>query len=75
MGYAQFRAAFVGDACNGWTVTPSDGFLKQNEATHFAVNFRPHGSGVSAGYLVIETEVRISSAVFGLKHELVKIWW
>mmetsp|Transcript_27961 Transcript_27961/g.36110 ORF Transcript_27961/g.36110 Transcript_27961/m.36110 type:complete len:303 (+) Transcript_27961:108-1016(+) len=56
MGYAQFRAAFVGDVSNEWSVTPSDGYLKQNEATHFAVRYNPHSAGVSYAYLVIETE-------------------
>lgn len=56
MGFAKSRAAFVGDACSEWSVTPSDGFLKQNEATHFAVCFKPHSPGISMGHLVIETE-------------------
>jgi len=55
MGYAKFRAAFAGDASDNWLVTPSDGVLKQNEDTHFAVTFRPQHPGVSSGYLVIET--------------------
>jgi len=55
MGYAKFRAAFAGDASDNWHVTPSDGVLKQNEDTHFAVTFRPQHPGVSSGYLVIET--------------------
>ena len=57
MGYAKFRAVFVGDASNEWSVSPSDGFLKQNEATHFVVRYTPHNSGVSNSYFVIETEV------------------
>ena len=57
MGYAKFRAAFAGDASDNWLVTPSDGVLKQNEDTHFAVTFRPQHPGVSSGYLVIETHV------------------
>lgn len=56
MGFAKFRAAFVGDESNNWNVTPSDGVLKQNDDTHFAVTFRPRHPGVSSGYLVIETE-------------------
>ena len=59
MGFAKFRAAFVGGACDDWSVTPSEGFLKQNEVTHFAVRFKPNSPGVSAGYFVIETEVRL----------------
>ncbi|KAL7473428.1 hypothetical protein ACHAXS_014035 [Conticribra weissflogii] len=56
MGFARFRAGFVGDACNDWSVTPSDGHLKQKEETHFAVSFNPRNPGVSSGYFVIETE-------------------
>jgi hypothetical protein len=56
MGYAKFRAAFFGDSSNEWSVTPSDGFLKQNEATHFVVRYNPHSPGVSNVYFVIETE-------------------
>eukprot|EP00804_Cyclotella_cryptica_P025066 CCRYP_016547-RA/>CCRYP_016547-RA protein AED:0.12 eAED:0.12 QI:406/0.66/0.75/1/1/1/4/209/330 len=56
MGFAKFRAAFDGDGSNNWHVTPSDGVLKQNEDTHFAVTFRPKHPGVSSGYLVIETQ-------------------
>lgn len=55
MGFAEFRAAFVGDT-NDWFVTPSDGVLKQHEETHFAVQFRPRNHGITSGYLVIETE-------------------
>ncbi|KAL7538434.1 hypothetical protein ACHAXR_008548 [Thalassiosira sp. AJA248-18] len=58
MGYAKFRAAFVGNASNEWSVSSSDSFLKQNEATHFVVKYNPHSSGVSTTYFVIETEVR-----------------
>ena len=58
IGFAKFRAAFIGDTCNEWSVMPSEGFLKQNEATHFAVRFKPNTPGVSVGYFVIETEVR-----------------
>lgn len=56
MGFAEFRAAFVGETNNDWFVTPNDGVLKQNEDTHFAVTFRPRNHGVASGYLVIETE-------------------
>ncbi len=37
MGFAKFRTYFVGDAAAEWTVTPSDGYHKQNEATHFVI--------------------------------------
>ena len=57
MGYAKFRAAFVGGTSNEWSVTPDDRFLKQNEATHFTVRYNPHSPGISNSYLVIETEV------------------
>lgn len=56
MGFAEFRAAFTEEATNNWFVTPSDGVLKQNEETHFAVTFRPMHPGVTEGYLVIETQ-------------------
>jgi len=56
MGYAKFRAAFVGDASNEWSVSPSDGFLKQHEATHFVLKYSPHSPGVSNAYFVVETE-------------------
>ena len=56
MGYAKFRAAFVGDATSEWSVSQSDGFLKQKEATHFVVKYTPHSPGVSNAYFVIETE-------------------
>lgn len=56
MGYAKFRADFVGDAASEWSVSPSDGFLKQREATHFVVKYTPHSPGVSNAYFVIETE-------------------
>lgn len=63
MGFAKFRATFVGDESNNWNVTPSDGVLKQNDDTHFAVTFRPKHPGVSSGYLVIETQVSSSFAI------------
>lgn len=56
MGYAKFRAAFVGDDSNEWSVTPNDGFLKQNEETQFIVRYTPQNSGVSRAYFVVETE-------------------
>jgi hypothetical protein len=57
MGFAKFRAGFVGDASNEWSVTSSDNFLKQNEATHFVVRYSPHSPGVSNTSLVVEAEV------------------
>merc|ERR1712087_250818 len=56
MGYAKFRAAFVGDDSGQWSVTPSDGFLKQSEATRFTVRYSPNSSGVSNTHFVVETE-------------------
>merc|ERR1739842_49672 len=56
MGYAKFRTGFVGDSTNEWSVTPSDGYLKQHEATHFVLRHTPHSPGVSSAYFVIETE-------------------
>lgn len=56
MGYAKFRAGFVGNESNEWMVTPSNGFLHHNEATHFVVSYNPHNPGTSSGYFVIETE-------------------
>jgi len=56
MGFAKFRTYFVGDAAVEWTVTPSDGYLKQNEATQFVISYRPQNSGVVHGHFVIETE-------------------
>lgn len=56
MGFANFRATLVGNDFGEWSVTPSDGVLKQNEATQFTVRYNPHSAGVSNAYLVIETE-------------------
>jgi len=56
MGFAKFRTYFVGDAAAEWTVTPSDGYLKQNEATQFVISYRPQNPGVVHGHFVIETE-------------------
>jgi len=56
MGYAKFRAGFVEDASGEWSVTPSDGFLKQKESTQFVVRYNPDSAGVSHAHLVIETE-------------------
>ena len=57
MGYAKFRATFVGDTSNEWSVTPDDSFLKQHEETRFIVRYNPRNPGVSNAHLVIETEV------------------
>jgi len=56
MGFAKFRAAFVGDDNNEWSVTPNDGFLKSSEETQFIVRYTPHSSGTSRAFFVIETE-------------------
>jgi len=56
MGFAEFRATIVGNDSGEWSVTPSDGVLKQNEATQFNVRYSPRSPGVSNAYLVIETE-------------------
>ena len=49
-------SCFVGDAAAEWTVTQSDGYLKQNEATQFVISYRPQNPGVVHGHFVIETE-------------------
>lgn len=56
MGFADFRAAFSGDTPAGFTVTPTEGSLKQKEATLFTVKFNAQQPGAVEGYLVIETE-------------------
>eukprot|EP00986_Skeletonema_menzelii_P014840 scaffold10382_cov103-Skeletonema_menzelii.AAC.1 len=56
MGFAKFRTYFVGDAAAEWTVTPSDGYLKQNKETQFIISYRPQNTGVVHGHFVIETE-------------------
>jgi len=56
MGFAKFRTYFVGDAAAEWTVTPSDGYLKQSEPTNFVITYRPQNPGVVYGHFVIETE-------------------
>jgi hypothetical protein len=73
MGYAKFRAGFDGDASNEWSVTASDDFLKQNEATHFVVRYNPHSPGVSNASLVIEAEVSQKSyTMMYLRHAQLK---
>jgi hypothetical protein len=64
MGYAKFRAALVGDASNEWSMTASDDFLKQSEATHFVVRYNPRNPGVSNASLVIEAEVSQKSLLY-----------
>jgi hypothetical protein len=56
MGFADFRAAFTTESPKEFTVSPSEGALKQREATDFTVKFKAQGPGVVAGDLVIETE-------------------
>lgn len=67
MGWAKFRAGFVGDDSNEWSVSASDSFLKSHEETNFVLRYTPHRPGVSNAYFVIETEVRqIKFDVFSL---------
>jgi hypothetical protein len=56
MGFADFRAAFSAGTGGEFTVTPSEGSLKQREDTPFIVRFKAQSPGVSEGYLVVETE-------------------
>ena len=56
MGFADFRASFTAETGKEWTVTPTEGALKQREDTQFIVRFKAQAPGVSEGYLVIETE-------------------
>lgn len=56
MGFADFRAAFTADSAAGFTITPSEGALKQKEATEFTLKFKAQQPGAVEGYLVIETE-------------------
>ena len=56
MGFADFRASFTPETGKEWTVTPTEGALKQREDTQFIVRFKAQAPGVSEGYLVIETE-------------------
>lgn len=58
MGWAKFRASFVGDNFNEWSVSYNDSFLKSHEDTHFVLRYTPHRPGVSNAYFVVETEVR-----------------
>ena len=56
MGFAPYRAAFVGNDANEWTVTPNDGVLKSSADTQFIIRYTPHNNGVSRAHFVIETE-------------------
>lgn len=56
MGFADFRAAFTPESPVAFTVTPSEGALRQKEATLFTVKFKAQQPGIVEGYLVIETE-------------------
>jgi hypothetical protein len=56
MGFAKFRAGFVGNESNEWSVAPSDGYLKQSEPTNFLLTYNPHSHGSSTAYFVVETE-------------------
>jgi len=56
MGFADFRAAFTAETPVEFTVTPSEGALKQKEITTFTIKFKAQQPGVVGGYLVIETE-------------------
>jgi hypothetical protein len=56
MGFADFRAAFTADTPMDWSVEPNEGSLMQKEDTNFVVKFKPQGTGLVEGYLVIETE-------------------
>ncbi len=58
MGWAKFRAGFIGDDSKQWSVSANDSFLKSHEETNFVLRYTPHRSGVSNAYFVIETEVR-----------------
>lgn len=56
MGFADFRAAFTPKMGNEFTVTPTEGSLRQRENTMFTVKFKAQQPGTVEGYLVIETE-------------------
>jgi hypothetical protein len=58
MSYAKFHADFIGDTSS---VTASDNFLKQSQATHFVMRYNPRNPGVSNGSLVIQAEVNQKS--------------
>ena len=56
MGFADFRAAFTPETGPEWTVSPSEGSLKQRDDTMFIVRFKAQKPGIVEGYLVVETE-------------------
>jgi hypothetical protein len=56
MGFADFRAAFVGGTDAAWTIEPREGSLTAKEETPFLLRFKAQNPGVSEGILVIETE-------------------
>lgn len=56
MGFADFRAAFTADTPAEFTVTPTEGSLRQKELTTFTIKFKAQQPGVVGGYLVVETE-------------------
>lgn len=56
MGFADFRAAFTAETPSEFTVSPSEGALKQKEETTFTIKFKAQQPSPVEGYLVIETE-------------------
>lgn len=56
MGFADFRAAFTAETPAAFTVSPTEGALRQKENTLFTVKFKAQAPGMVEGYLVIETE-------------------
>lgn len=56
MGFADFRAAFTAETPPEFTVTPSEGSLRQKENTVFTIKFKAQKPGAVEGFLVIETE-------------------
>lgn len=56
MGFADFRAAFTAESPVEFTVTPTEGSLRQRENTMFTVKFKAQQPGIVEGYLVVETE-------------------
>mmetsp|Transcript_9438 Transcript_9438/g.28161 ORF Transcript_9438/g.28161 Transcript_9438/m.28161 type:complete len:308 (+) Transcript_9438:83-1006(+) len=56
MGFADFRAAFTAETSSAFTITPSEGSLRQKEDTLLTVKFKAQQPGAVEGYLVIETE-------------------
>ena len=56
MGFADFRAAFTAETPAEFTVTPTEGALRQKEITTFTIKFKAQQPGIVDGYLVIETE-------------------